>query len=105
MKRKLLPIVGLMAALTLVACGEKPADKSGAAPTSKGGTTVTSKAPVSKHTHTFNESVWEHDEENHWHPATCEHTTVHGSEAPHTFVVDKTDAEYVFNYYTVEIWF
>lgn len=88
MKRKILPVLSLLAAMTLVACGEKPADKSGAAPTSKT-PAATSKAPVSKHTHTYNESVWEHDEENHWHPATCEHN-VHGSEAPHTFVVDET---------------
>ena len=87
MKRKILPVLSLLAAMTLVACGEKPAAKSGAAPTSKT-PAATSKAPVSKHTHTFNESVWEHDEENHWHPATCEHN-VHGSEAPHTFVIDE----------------
>ena len=35
------------------------------------------------HTHKFNEAVWEHDENNHWHPATCEHITERGELAPH----------------------
>ena len=95
MKRKILPVLTLLAAMTLVACGGKPADKSGAAPAKSTAATSKSSAATSRHTHTFNEQAWEHDEENHWHPATCEHTTVHGSEAPHTFVKDTTDPEYV----------
>lgn len=35
------------------------------------------------HTHTFDEK-WESDASNHWHPATCEHTSEHGSSAAHT---------------------
>lgn len=34
------------------------------------------------HTHTYGE-VWEHDGENHWHAATCEHTDEKSELAPH----------------------
>ena len=35
------------------------------------------------HTHTFDESHWEHDANTHWHAATCGHTGEKGDEAPH----------------------
>ena len=34
------------------------------------------------HQHTFSEE-WVHDNDTHWHPATCEHTDVKGSEGAH----------------------
>ena len=44
-----------------------------------------SSSSSSKHTHTFDETVWEYNANNHWHPATCEHTSQKGSNAKHTF--------------------
>ncbi len=38
------------------------------------------------HTHTFDESHWEHDANTHWHAATCEHPNEKGDEAPHVDV-------------------
>ena len=35
------------------------------------------------HEHTFNTAKWEHDDTNHWHPATCEHLDLKNGEAPH----------------------
>ena len=40
------------------------------------------------HTHTY-ESAWSYDAENHWHKATCEHTTEISGKASHTFVDDS----------------
>ena len=37
------------------------------------------------HVHTFNESKWENDENNHWHAATCAHTGEKKDFAPHTW--------------------
>ena len=37
------------------------------------------------HVHTFNESKWESDENNHWHAATCAHTDEKKYFAPHTW--------------------
>ena len=37
------------------------------------------------HVHTFNESKWESDENNHWHAATCAHTDEKKDFAPHTW--------------------
>lgn len=37
------------------------------------------------HVHTFNESKWENDENNHWHAATCAHTDEKKDFAPHTW--------------------
>ncbi len=45
---------------------------------------ATEEIPMVEHTHTFDTSVWEHDENTHWHPATCGHD-VKGEEAPHTY--------------------
>lgn len=39
---------------------------------------------TNQHTHTFDSTVWENDEEYHWHPATCEHETQKGSRTRHT---------------------
>ena len=39
------------------------------------------------HTHTF-ETTWTSDETNHWHKATCEHTTEVSGKAAHTFDPD-----------------
>ena len=38
-----------------------------------------------EHKHTFNENVWEKDETNHWHPATCAHTDLKKDEAQHVW--------------------
>ena len=37
------------------------------------------------HVHTFNESKWESDENNHWHAATCAHTDEKKDFAPHAW--------------------
>lgn len=39
------------------------------------------------HQHTFADT-WEHDETNHWHPATCEHKDQKQGVAPHEFGTD-----------------
>ena len=95
MKKKIFSLIAVAAALVLAGCGEAQSDASsaGATPTSsKKGTS--SKIPSSKHEHTFNEAVWDHNETQHWHPATCEHTTAKGSVADHDFE-DFTDATHV----------
>lgn len=78
-KTTLLPVVGLLAGL-LVACG---GGNTPASSTSKGG--ATSKE---SHAHTFDTTRWESNDTNHWHPATCGHTTQKDSTAAHTFVKD-----------------
>ncbi len=61
MKKKFLAVAAaaLIATLTLAACG---------------------------HVHTYSETEWLHNEEGHWHPATCEHTDERGGYAAHKFV-------------------
>lgn len=80
--KKLLTTLALFAALTLTACGgsNQPAEES------KPAEATSEKAASSKHEHTFDESKWESNETQHWHPATCEHTTQKGSAAKHEFV-------------------
>lgn len=39
--------------------------------------------PPPAHTHTFDMNKWESDEAEHWHPATCEHTTEKNGVAEH----------------------
>ena len=83
MKRKLFATMALFAALALTACGGK-----GGGDTSNGGgktSTSKTKTSTSAHVHTFDETKWESNETQHWHPATCEHTTQKGSAANHTF--------------------
>ena len=41
------------------------------------------------HKHTFDQTKWESDEVNHWHPATCKHTDEHGDEAEHAWGADN----------------
>ena len=43
-----------------------------------------------KHVHTFNDKVWQTDENNHWHPATCAHTDEKGSSGKHVWDEGKT---------------
>ena len=87
--KKLLTTLALFAALTLTACGggNQPGEES------KPAEATSQKAPSSKHEHTFDETVWASDETQHWHPATCEHTTQKGSKANHDF--EEVAAEYV----------
>ena len=80
--KHLLKVVALFAVLTLTACNST---NSGSKASAAG-----SSAPA--HTHTFNESVWEKDESQHWHPATCEHTSEKGSAAAHNFKSDPAEA-------------
>ena len=84
--KKLLTTLALFAALTLTACGgnNQPAEES------KPAEATSEKAASSKHEHTFDESKWESNETQHWHPATCEHTTQKGSAAKHEFEEDTT---------------
>ena len=86
--KKFLPMIALAMSLMLVGCG-KPADN----PSSQGGSKTpasSQKASSSKHAHTFDETKWESNETQHWHPATCEHTDAKGSAAAHTWVEDTT---------------
>ena len=80
--KKLFTTLALFAALTLTACGgnNQPGEES------KPAEATSEKAASSKHEHTFDESKWESNETQHWHPATCEHTTQKGSAAKHEFV-------------------
>jgi hypothetical protein len=95
MKKKIFSLIAVAAALVLAGCGGAQSDASsaGATPTSSKKAT-SSKIPSSKHEHTFNEAIWDHNETQHWHPATCEHTTAKGSVADHDFE-DFTDATHV----------
>ena len=77
--KKLFTTLALFASLALTACG----GKGGEADSSKTSSKTNSK--TSAHVHTFDETVWEKNETQHWHPATCEHTNQKGSAAAHTF--------------------
>ena len=45
----------------------------------------TESIPALEHTHKFDNNVWEKDETNHWHPATCGHTDQKGSLEAHVW--------------------
>ena len=45
----------------------------------------TERIPSLDHTHKFDNNVWEKDETNHWHPATCGHTDQKGSMEAHVW--------------------
>ena len=45
----------------------------------------TESIPSLEHTHKFDNNVWEKDETNHWHPATCGHTDQKGSMEAHVW--------------------
>ena len=75
---KVLGVLAIAFTLGLAACGGAAGGEGGDA--SSGG-----KQPSSRHVHTFDETKWESDDTNHWHPATCEHKTQKGSNAKHTF--------------------
>ena len=49
--------------------------------------------PQLDHTHTFDSTKWEKDENNHWHPATCAHTDQKGDVAAHTFDAGRITVE------------
>ena len=75
--KKLFTTLALFAALALTACGNTNGESK----------------KESVHVHTFNEAVWEKNETQHWHPATCEHSGQKGSAANHDF--EEVTAEYV----------
>lgn len=86
MKRNLISSLTLgVVALMLVACSGGKGDNSEAGKSSA----KTSKVSTSRHVHEYDTTKWEHDEETHWHPATCGHD-VRGDEAEHEFVKDTT---------------
>ena len=66
----------------VVSCGEKPSSSE-----SETKTTTKTETP-SIHTHTF-ASGWSNNETEHWHAATCEHTTLKDGVAPHVYDDDK----------------
>lgn len=67
----------------VASCGEKPSS------TSESKTeTITKTETPSIHTHTF-ASGWSNNETEHWHAATCEHTTLKDGVAPHVYDDDK----------------
>ena len=81
--KKFLPFF-LCAGLLASCGGTAPVDSSSEA--GKSDTKVASSSTVkSSHTHTFDETKWENNDSQHWHPATCEHTTQKGSAAAHDF--------------------
>lgn len=45
----------------------------------------TESIPSLEHTHKFDNNVWEKNETNHWHPATCGHTDQKGSMEAHVW--------------------
>lgn len=65
----------------LASCGEKPSS-------SESETETTKTETPSIHTHTF-ASGWSNNETEHWHAATCEHTTLKDAVAPHVYDDDK----------------
>ena len=65
---KFLGVLAVALTLGLSACG---GGKSGDQP--------------AEHVHTFDESKWESNATEHWHPATCEHTKEKGDKAKHTW--------------------
>lgn len=73
--KKLFTTFALLAALLVTGCNSTPAE----------GSQPASQPASSKHEHTFDETVWEKNETQHWHPATCEHKTQKGSTANHDF--------------------
>ena len=73
--KKLFTTFALLAALLVTGCNSNPIE----------GSQPTSQPASSKHEHTFDETVWEKNETQHWHPATCEHKTQKGSPANHEF--------------------
>ena len=66
----------------VASCGEKPSSSE-----SETKTTKKTETP-SIHTHTF-ASGWSKNETEHWHAATCEHTTLKDGVAPHVYDDDK----------------
>ena len=67
---KLLGVLAIVLSLGLAGCGSS--SKSGG-------------SSSSRHEHTFDLTKWEHDDDYHWHPATCEHTTQKGDKKQHSF--------------------
>lgn len=81
MKKKLLSSLVAFFALSIVACSSA--------------TNNNEESTSARHEHTFNVEVWEKNETQHWHPATCEHTTIKGDAAAHTFeevVAERVEA-------------
>lgn len=83
MKKKVLTSIIAFFALALVACS--PAQEGESSASNSSSSSVSSQSTTSKHQHTYNEDVWEKDEKQHWHPATCEHTDSKGSAGAHQF--------------------
>ncbi len=52
------------------------------------------------HTHTFDNTVWEHDSNCHWHPSACGHDVTSSKEA-HSFKEKSVDPSYKAGGYTV----
>ena len=82
-------LTSILALGLLASCGAPAEAESKPAADSKP-TTSKPTSSRSTHSHTFDETKWEADDNQHWHPATCEHTTQKGSAAAHTLVVDAT---------------
>ena len=79
---KILGVLAIALTLGLTACGGGKSTPGG---NSNASTPSGTSAPTSKHEHTFDTTKWEHNDTNHWHPATCEHTSQKGDNAKHTF--------------------
>ncbi|MBP5091082.1 MAG: hypothetical protein J6328_00775 [Bacilli bacterium] len=94
MKKNIFSIAAIAAALILGACGNNDTPAESAA-SQKPTSSKTASSKPAAHTHTFDETRWETNEEGHWHPATCEHTSQKGSYAAHTLVDWDGDATHV----------
>ena len=88
--KKLLTTLALFTALALTSCGAKPATSGEESKPAGESQASSAQTTSSKHSHTYDETKWEHNDNQHWHPATCEHTDSKGSAAAHTWVDDTT---------------
>lgn len=84
---KILTILSLALGLAIVGCSSSTGSSTS---TNPGKSTTSVKPSTSAHTHTFDTTKWEKNETQHWHPATCEHTTAKGDAASHSFVASTT---------------
>ena len=91
--KKVLKVMTLFVAMALTACGGATNNQSKAASGDNSSAASASNQSSSTHTHTYDETRWESNETQHWHPATCEHTTAKKDSAAHTWVIDTSKTE------------
>ena len=82
---KLLGVLALALSLGLAACGGSSSGGNSSKAGGGSGSGSAQSGSRSTHQHTFDTSRWEADDNYHWHPATCEHTSQKGDRAAHEF--------------------